>query len=59
MVRLSVDAYIVRRIQYGASIQEQLNHLQMTVASGPDQGSPTILRETDEERKTMKYYYQH
>ncbi len=30
-VRVSMDAYLVRSIRVGASVQEQLNHLQMTL----------------------------
>ena len=40
-------AYHAHSIRVGASIQEQLNHLQMSPKSGEDKGSSSILRETD------------
>ena len=40
---VSMVAYLARSIRVGASIQEQLNHLQMTLFSGEDKRIVSIL----------------
>ena len=42
-IRVSVDAYPVPSIRVGASIQEQPNHLHMTIYSGKGEGSSSKL----------------
>ena len=42
-IRRSVDAYIIHSVRVGASIQEQLNHLQMTLPSEGDKGGVSTL----------------
>ena len=46
-VRVLVSAYIVRSIRVGASVQEQLNHLQTTILRGADKGGTWNLWETN------------
>ena len=43
----SVDAYIVRSIQVGASVQEQPNHLQVTFHCGENDRGVSILGEPE------------
>ena len=45
-IRRSVDAHPVLSIRVGASIQEQPNHLQMTLLGGVKEGGWSTLRET-------------
>ena len=47
-VRLSVDTDLIRSIRVGASVHEQLNHLQMTVLGREGERSASKLCETDE-----------
>jgi hypothetical protein len=47
---VSIVAYLVRIIRIGTSIQKQPNHSQMTVLSGDDNYSVSILLETDRHR---------
>ena len=55
-VRLLVNACLVLSIRVGASIQEQPNHLQMTIPSGEDQGgfsTPLLEKEPDKKRQVI------
>ena len=54
---MSVDAYIVCSIRVGAFVQEQLNHLQMTMTSGAEQGGVSILSTADKQQQTMRQYH--
>ena len=50
-----MDAYRAPSVRVGASIQEQLNHLQMIVHGGPEEGGVSILREDRQEREASVY----
>ena len=48
-------SYRAPSVRVGASIQEQLNYLQMIVHSGPEEGGVSILREDRQEREASVY----
>ena len=50
------EAYIVLSLVVGSFVQEHLHNFHMTLHSGEDQSSPTVLSETDthSERETSR-----
>ena len=46
-------AYPILSVRVGASIQQQLNHLQRTRKSADDDGGVSILYMTDKQQQTM------
>ena len=52
-----MSAYPGHSIRVGASIQEQLNHLQMTLKSGDHERSVSTLWNTEKVEGTMRYYH--